>query len=313
MVLATVRVVFCAAALFGSAVAVPYVEARDKTWSPDRSHHGHWSAGSVSPWWYGRPSAASSASAIASTAPATTDKATSSAASVPISASLSSATKSVSTAASASSVSSSSAASHSATSSSAALSTAPTSTALPIVDLGYELHQASGFNVRFHCNACIWPLLISNTGHRRLLQFLQYARQFALLRVLGAKSNQNTDIRYAAPPVGNLRFRAPVAPAVNRSVVQTGDQARICIQAFPPWFYIAEQWIPNYLTGKPLNVTQAQIDAYNTTQSASTVPPQDPTATEDCLFLDVFVPQSIFAKAGSGSGAPVLVWIYGGE
>ena len=34
--------------------------------------------------------------------------------------------------------------------------------------------------------------------------------------------------------------------------------------------------------------------------------------TEDCLFLDVVVPQKIFEGAGKGKGAPVLVWIYGG-
>lgn len=38
----------------------------------------------------------------------------------------------------------------------------------------------------------------------------------------------------------------------------------------------------------------------------------DPRTTEDCLFLDVVVPQAIFDQAGSGEGAPVMVWIYGG-
>lgn len=33
---------------------------------------------------------------------------------------------------------------------------------------------------------------------------------------------------------------------------------------------------------------------------------------EDCLFLDVFVPRSVFENKGSGSGSAVLVWIYGG-
>lgn len=37
--------------------------------------------------------------------------------------------------------------------------------------------------------------------------------------------------------------------------------------------------------------------------------------SEDCLFLDVFVPEKIFHSAHrhrSGGGAPVLVWIFGG-
>ena len=49
---------------------------------------------------------------------------------------------------------------------------------------------------------------------------------------------------------------------------------------------------------------------------APSLPPQDPRTTEDCLFLDVVVPQSNFEKAcnttNNTSGAPVLVWIYGG-
>ncbi|OQU94968.1 hypothetical protein CLAIMM_01243 isoform 2 [Cladophialophora immunda] len=48
------------------------------------------------------------------------------------------------------------------------------------------------------------------------------------------------------------------------------------------------------------------------------MPPQDPRTTEDCLFLDVVVPKSIFDKANNGTlkkgqrGAPVMAWIYGG-
>ncbi len=46
------------------------------------------------------------------------------------------------------------------------------------------------------------------------------------------------------------------------------------------------------------------------------LPPQDPRTTEDCLFLDVVVPETIFKGASKNandtSGAPVLVWIYGG-
>lgn len=38
----------------------------------------------------------------------------------------------------------------------------------------------------------------------------------------------------------------------------------------------------------------------------------DPRTTEDCLFLDVVVPKAIYEAAGTGAGAPVMVWIYGG-
>jgi len=77
-------------------------------------------------------------------------------------------------------------------------------TNLPVVDLGYELQQATLYNA---------------TG-----DFYNFS-----------------NIRYAAPPVGNLRFAPPQAPAMNRKTVQTGGQFRICAQAGPAWFLIAEQ------------------------------------------------------------------------
>ena len=147
-----------------------------------------------------------------------------------------------------------------------------TSTALPVVDLGYELHQATSFN---------------STGS---------AYSF-------------TNIRYAAPPTGENRFRAPVAPASNRAVVQTGSPDRICAQANPAWLAIAGLYIPEYLAGQ--TVFNASSFPASNSSAASSIPVQDPRTTEDCLFLDVVVPQAIFENAGNGYGAPVMVWIYG--
>ena len=67
---------------------------------------------------------------------------------------------------------------------------ASSASSLPIVDLGYELQQATLYN---------------STG-----QFYNFS-----------------NIRYAAPPTGNLRFRAPQPPARNRSTVQKGSPDRI--------------------------------------------------------------------------------------
>ena len=75
---------------------------------------------------------------------------------------------------------------------------------LPVVDLGYELHRATLYN---------------QSG-----QFYNFS-----------------NIRYAAPPVGNLRFRAPQPPAKNRGQVQVGLPDRICPQASPSWEVIAGQ------------------------------------------------------------------------
>ncbi|KAK4549100.1 hypothetical protein LTR36_007556 [Oleoguttula mirabilis] len=140
---------------------------------------------------------------------------------------------------------------------------------LPIIDLGYERQQATIHN---------------ETGY-----FFN-------------------NVRYAAPPTGENRFRAPQTPAVNRSVVQQGTQDRICPQASPAWGEIAEAYIPLYLGGQ----TVFNQSEFNTSSATSSLPVQDPATTEDCLFLDVVVPEAIFDNAGNGWGAPVLVWIYGG-
>lgn len=58
----------------------------------------------------------------------------------------------------------------------------------------------------------------------------------------------------------------------------------------------------------PLNTTYTAPRA----NASSPVPTPDPRESEDCLFLDVFVPEDILNNVGKGYGAPVLVWIYGG-
>lgn len=78
---------------------------------------------------------------------------------------------------------------------------------LPIVDLGYELQQATLYN---------------STG-----QYYNFS-----------------NIRYAAPPTGDLRFQPPQPPAENRGEVQTGLPGRICAQASPAWELIAAQYVP---------------------------------------------------------------------
>ena len=114
-----------------------------------------------------------------------------------------------------------------------------------------------------------------------------------------------SNIRYAAPPLGNLRFTAPQAPARN-TTVNTGLEGRICPQAGPVWFGTEESFLAQYLlTGN--TTPQAPVPS-----SPTSLPPQDPRTTEDCLFLDVIVPQDIFQSGNSTKGAPVLVWIYGG-
>lgn len=96
-----------------------------------------------------------------------------------------------------------------------------------------------------------------------------------------------SNVRYAAPPVGALRFQKPLDPPDNRTAgVQDGAAyGKICPQAYTPW------------------------------QNAAlvTAPPGE-HESEDCLFLDVVVSADAWAARcnASSSPKPVIVWIHGG-
>ncbi|QSZ31432.1 hypothetical protein DSL72_000997 [Monilinia vaccinii-corymbosi] len=141
---------------------------------------------------------------------------------------------------------------------------------LPVVDLKYSLHQAT----------------INETG-----QYYNFS-----------------NIRYAAPPTGNLRFSAPVKPKVNRTI-NNGQQGAICAQAIPYW----EQVAVNFLGGASaaaLGLVKAGVEAAEKNLTISGLSAPAPLTSEDCLFLDVIVPKSIYDSRGKR--APVVVWIYGG-
>ncbi|KAL6253262.1 hypothetical protein RBB50_000985 [Rhinocladiella similis] len=139
---------------------------------------------------------------------------------------------------------------------------------LPVVDLGYELHQAT-FN---------------ESG-----QYYNFS-----------------NIRYAAPPVGNLRFSGPVAPSTNGpKVFNDGSRAVTCFQALPAWTAYSASWIAN-------GTAAFNISAGYQVPPLPLPPPVQPSASEDCLFLDVMVPKAVFDTARKGPGVPVMVWIHGG-
>lgn len=121
-----------------------------------------------------------------------------------------------------------------------------------------------------------------------------------------------SNIRYAEPPVGELRFRAPVPPRNRSKTIDQGNIGRVCPQADPGWEAIGTQVLLAYLSGKPFNASAFEPTIANI--SSSPPPPQDPRVSEDCLFLDIVVPQKVFEQAAPHKkpSAPVLVWIYGG-
>lgn len=81
-------------------------------------------------------------------------------------------------------------------------------------------------------------------------------------------------LRYAAPPVGELRFRAPQPPQPWAEVADADAYGFVCPQ--PP--------VPNF----PLDLGAP--------------------ANEDCLFLNVWAPPG----TQPGDAKPVMVWVHGG-
>ncbi|KAL3425899.1 acetylcholinesterase [Phlyctema vagabunda] len=122
----------------------------------------------------------------------------------------------------------------------------------------------------------------SNSSHPPVVD-LGYALYQA--RVIESNSSNAylnfSNIRYAAPPLEERRFTAPAEPLKNRSAgVQDGSYGKICPQAYARW----------QLGANVLN------------------PPAE-NESEDCLFLDVVVPKTVYE---SNASVPVLVWFHGG-
>ncbi|KAJ6577853.1 Alpha/Beta hydrolase protein [Mycena capillaripes] len=90
-------------------------------------------------------------------------------------------------------------------------------------------------------------------------------------------------IRYAAPPLGDLRFRAPQPPVNMTGVQQAIAQPNECFRA------ASNGQSPI----NPLETRAAQI-----------------VATEDCLFLNVYYPSN--GAGAPPANLPTVVWIHGG-
>ncbi|MEQ1782380.1 MAG: carboxylesterase family protein, partial [Hyphomonadaceae bacterium] len=100
-------------------------------------------------------------------------------------------------------------------------------------------------------------------------------------------------VRYAKPPLGPLRFQAPVKPSVLDAEQAATSYAQAAVQmrsgagaaAYPP-------------------VVQAAM-------SEAFAPPDGvkPEGDEDCLALNVYTPAT---GAEAGATRPVMVWLHGG-
>ncbi|CZS90086.1 related to triacylglycerol lipase I precursor [Rhynchosporium agropyri] len=178
----------------------------------------------------------------------------------------------------------------------AALCTLSNAQALPIVDLGYAVHQAT--------------LNASDSGYFNF-----------------------TNIRYGKNPVGSLRFYPPIAPTGRNTTVNNGGQTSImCPQAGPAWISESREFIADLLPGQNISeYTHPSMMPEMSTNNLTALLKPSPGLSEDCLFLDVIVPEKVFnitktngtsgyheAQCEPGqpckvpSGAPVLVWIHGG-
>ncbi|KAK7032240.1 hypothetical protein VNI00_013198 [Paramarasmius palmivorus] len=93
-------------------------------------------------------------------------------------------------------------------------------------------------------------------------------------------------IRYAAPPVGELRWQAPQAPENVPGVLQADTEPPPCFQANSGAAPV-----------NPFKLNGRQLPA--------------PAESEDCLFLNVFFPGST-NPASNGTLLPTVVWIHGG-
>ncbi|KAI0394859.1 carboxylesterase family protein [Xylariaceae sp. FL0594] len=151
---------------------------------------------------------------------------------------------------------------------------------LPVVDLGYQRHRAIAFNT---------------TG-----DYYNF-----------------TNIRFGQPPVGNLRWAAPKAPLKTKesyaTIVDGSEQGGNCPQVGPCWLTTQAAFTEAYLIGDAFNFNATNDKIYANGSCSTPLPlsARDPLESEDCLFLDVMVPRTIFNKRHSAK-APVLVYIFSG-
>ena len=95
-------------------------------------------------------------------------------------------------------------------------------------------------------------------------------------------------VRYAAPPLGELRFQPPEKPAAWEGVADATGYGAPCMQLYSA-------------SGPTESEMTRRIQAIFPTSTEAKMD------NEDCLFLNVWTP-----AAGDGKKRPVMVWFHGG-
>ena len=136
---------------------------------------------------------------------------------------------------------------------------------------------------------------------------------FFIIKCFLSKESANycnfSNVRYAQPPVGNLRFDRPKEPLVNRTAVNDGLDGRVCPQATPGWATERGLSVDAYFKGEGNFASFTNEPPPGVTPGSMPPSVEAPQVSEDCLFLDVIVPKAVYHCPEKK--APVMVWTFG--
>ncbi|KAJ2892035.1 Lipase 2 [Zalerion maritima] len=153
----------------------------------------------------------------------------------------------------------------------------------------------------FLCNFCFVQVLATPVIQERGSSLPTIELPYGTYRA--ASYERSTDvyifknIRFAAPPVGDLRWAKPAPPATE-SGIQDGSYGHSCVQTGINGLNLMGDGNSSPI-GTAMNQFLAGIPL-----------PMFEGGNEDCLFLDVFVPAK--AIKNRNLKLPVMVYVYGG-